>query len=52
MKTYYVLNITKLRVNPVKLHSVIDIINHNALEKWWILTAQSLSVLNLQKHGL
>ena len=32
MKTYYVLNITKLRVNPVKLHSVIDIMNHNALE--------------------
>jgi len=30
------------------LHRVIDIINHNALEKWRILTAQSLSVLNLQ----
>jgi len=48
----YVLNITKLSFTTVKLHHVIDIINHNALEKSQILTTQSLSVLNLHKHGL
>ena len=47
MKTYYVLNITKLHV----YYSVIDIVHHNALEKWRIQTAQSLSVLYLQSHG-
>ena len=35
----------------VKLHRVTDIINHNALVKCRILTAQSLSVLNMDyKH--
>jgi len=39
MKTYFVLNITNSAFTTVKLHRVIDIINHNVLVKWRILTA-------------
>ena len=45
------LTLSNSAFTTVKLYRVIDIINHNALEKWQILTAQSLSVLNLQKHN-
>ena len=52
-KTYYMfLTLLNSVFTTVKLHRVTDIINHNALVKWRILTAQSLSVLNLQTHGL